>query len=238
MTGTLRAEQVGFAYPQDYRGVAPVSLALHSGEALLIHGYSGSGKSTLARCLSGLIPHLYRGEMVGEVWINNRRSDQMPMWELSEQVGLVFQNPAYQMLAPTVEEEILFGLENLGLPRLEMRTHLEEVIQQFDLHEFRKRSPHSLSGGEQQKLALAAVIARKPDVLVLDEPLSMLDSTAAMEFVAYLQAFLAQGMTMVICEHREKYLQPIPNLVRLKLNGVSFPGVVKPATGFCLPNSS
>ena len=239
MTGTLRAEGVGFAYPQDHRGVAPVSLALHDGEALLIHGYSGSGKSTLARCLAGLIPHLYHGEMVGEVWVNDRRSDQIPLWELTEQVGLVFQNPAYQMLTPSVEEEILFGLENLGLPRTAMKVRLEEVLERFDLRRFRKRSPHSLSGGEQQKLALAAVIARSPDVLVLDEPLSMLDSTAAIEFVDYLREFLTNGMTMVICEHRERFLQPIPDLVRLKLNGTPVPTALSPAvdSGYPVPRA-
>jgi energy-coupling factor transport system ATP-binding protein len=213
----LRAEQLGFAYPQDHRGVVPVSFALDRGECLLIHGRSGCGKSTLARCLAGLIPHLYNGEMVGKVWIKGRCSAEMALWEITEQVGLVFQNPAFQMLAPTVEEEIIFGLENLGLAADEIRKRLEQVIGQFDLGAFRKRSPHSLSGGEQQKLALAATLARRPDILVLDEPLSMLDCTAAAEFVDSLRGLLTNGTSMVICEHRQQYLQAIPGLARLDL---------------------
>ena len=217
MTTILRVEKVSYNYPQDHRGVVPVSFALHRGDGLLIQGPSGSGKSTLARCFSGLIPHLYHGNMNGEVWINDRKTDEMQMWELSEQVGLVFQNPALQMLASTVEEEILFGLENLGLPHDEMKTRLDQAIEQFDLGNFRLRSPFSLSGGEQQKLALAAVIARCPDVLVLDEPLSMLDSTAAIEFVDYLHELLNDGMTTVIFEHRHQYFHSIPSIDRLDL---------------------
>ena len=237
MTWLLLAEQVGFAYPQDHRGVMPVSFALNRGESLLIYGQSGSGKSTLARCLAGLIPHLYHGEMNGKVWINDRSSTEMQLWELTEQVGLVFQNPALQMLAPTVDEEILFGLENLGLPPEEMQKRLDKAIWQFDLQPFHIRSPHSLSGGEQQKLALAAVMARNPDVLVLDEPLSMLDSTSAIEFVNYLQRLVEDGLTLVICEHREQFLQSIPQLARLKLNSVPVPDDVRPVMVSAYPQT-
>jgi energy-coupling factor transport system ATP-binding protein len=216
-TAILRAEKVSYTYPQDHRGVAPVSFALQRGDALLINGKSGSGKSTLARCLTGLIPHLYHGEMTGEVWIDSRKSAELPLWEITEQVGLVFQNPALQMLKSTVEEEILFGLENLGLPHAEMKKRLDSALSQFDLEKFLKRSPFSLSGGEQQKLALAAVIARNPAILVLDEPLSMLDSTAAYEFINNLQNLSNNGMATVICEHRQQYLQSIVSLNQLDL---------------------
>jgi energy-coupling factor transport system ATP-binding protein len=103
VTTILRVEKISYNYPQDHRGVVPVSFALHRGDGLLIQGPSGSGKSTLARCFSGLIPNLYHGNMNAEVWINDRKTDEMQMWELSEQVGLVFQNPALQMLASTVD---------------------------------------------------------------------------------------------------------------------------------------
>ncbi|MDP3683688.1 MAG: ATP-binding cassette domain-containing protein [Ignavibacteria bacterium] len=217
MTTILRAEKVSYTYPQNHRGVVPVSISLQRGDGLFIQGQSGSGKSTLARCLTGLIPNLYHGQLNGEVWVNGRKSDEMQLWEISEQVGLVFQNPALQMLATSVEEEIFFGLENLGLSHSEIQKRFENAIELFDLGDFVKRSPYSLSGGEQQKLALASVIARSPSVLVLDEPLSMLDSTAASEFVNFLHKLLNNGMSIVICEHRHQYLQTIPSLKTLDL---------------------
>ena len=139
------------------------------------------------------------------------------LWRLAEQVGMVFQNPAAQMLASTVEDEILFGLENLGLPRDEMDRRLNAALERFNLAEMRQRSPQTLSGGEQQKLALAAITARRPAALVLDEPLSMLDTTAALEFVAHTQDLLSEGSAVVYCEHRQEYLRGLPGLQRISL---------------------
>jgi energy-coupling factor transport system ATP-binding protein len=218
MTPILRAHEVGFQYPQDRRGLTRLtSLSVEAGTFLLITGASGSGKSTLARCLVGLIPHLYHGQLAGEVWLNNLSTAQSPLWLLSEQAGLVFQNPAGQMLAPTVEDEILFGLENLGLPRNEMAHRLEIALQRFQLGPLRARRPQTLSGGEQQKLALSAIMARRPPVLVLDEPLSMLDSTAAVDLVDHLDQLAQEGTTIVICEHRAAYLSPVSGLKQLDM---------------------
>jgi energy-coupling factor transport system ATP-binding protein len=156
----LSARQVSFRYPQEGQGLPPTSLEIAPGDLTLITGPSGCGKSTLARCLMGLIPHLYRGELSGEVWLNGYRTSEMPMWQLAEKAGMVFQNPAAQMLAPTVEDEIIFGLENLGLARAEIKARLDTVLDEFDLTHMRERNPQTLSGGEQQKLALAAILAR------------------------------------------------------------------------------
>jgi energy-coupling factor transport system ATP-binding protein len=189
------------------------------GERLLVAGPSGCGKSTLARCLIGLIPHLYHGTLEGEVWLGDRRTTHAPLWQLAEHAGIVFQNPAAQMLAHSVEEEIVFGLENLGLPRETIAARLEATLARFGLESMRDRTPQTLSGGEQQKLALAAVIARQPPVLVLDEPLSMLDSTAADELVAHLAELADSGTTVVACEHREEYLQAVSGLRTMRLEG-------------------
>ena len=222
----LRAESLSFTYP----GVPDRPLAGWSGaltfelapaECLHIAGPTGCGKSTLARCLTGLIPHLYHGQLNGTVWIGDLRSDQAPLWQLSEIAGLVFQNPAAQMLAPTVEEEIIFGLENLGLPKAEIDCRVDDVLERFGLAGLRGRTPQTLSGGEQQKLALAAVAARRTPVLVLDEPLSMLDTTAAFDFVQHLAGWVAQGGAAAICEHRHEYLQAVPDLRLLPLDGHS-----------------
>jgi energy-coupling factor transporter ATP-binding protein EcfA2 len=221
MADVLRAEAVAFAYPQHQRGLKPVSLSVESGEGLFISGGSGCGKSTLARCLTGIIPHLYRGEMQGQVWLGDKRTDQAWLWELSERAGLVFQNPATQMLAASVEDEIIFGLENLGLAVGEIERRVEENLSRFELQEFRKRNPYTLSGGEQQKLALAAVMARNPQVLVLDEPLSMLDTTAAYAFVLLLGELMASGTAIVVCEHRPEYLRSLKLREYEMANGVA-----------------
>ena len=210
MAEMLRLDQVAFYYPQGRWGLEETSLTVTSGEGVLVTGPSGCGKSTFTRCLTGLIPHLYRGELRGEVWLGDHKTDKTPLWQLAEQAGLVFQNPAGQMLAESVEDEIIFGLENLGLTRPEVQARLEASLTRFGLQHMRHRSPQTLSGGEQQKLALAAIIARRPPVLVLDEPLSMLDSTAAIELVDHLDHLVRSGTTVIVCEHRQEYLHGSP----------------------------
>ena len=220
MASIVRAERIAFRYPQNDHGLSPTSLNVQPGDAVFISGSSGSGKSTLARSLAGLIPHLYRGQLTGEVWLDGLRTTETPLWQLSERAGLVFQSPAAQMLAVSVEEELIFGLENLGLSRSLIRERLEAALSRFGLEELRSRSPHTLSGGEQQKLALAAIMARQPLVLVLDEPLSMLDSSAACELVAHLADLASHGTTVIACEHRAEYLRAIPNLRTVHINGL------------------
>lgn len=223
MSEVLLADQIAFTYPQNNLGLAPVSLSVNAGDGIFISGNSGSGKSTFTRCLSGLIPHLYRGEFSGKVLLNGQATVDLLMWEISQRVGLVFQNPAHQMLAPTVETEILFGLENLGLPRSEMNQRLEDTLNLFQFQRFRDRSPHTLSGGEQQKLALASILARQPDVFIFDEPLSMLDTTSALELVAHIESLIYAGKSAVICEHRDKYLQPSSFFRKFVLPGIHPP---------------
>ena len=220
MEPLVRASQVAYRYPQSDHGMAPLSLEIGPGERWLISGPSGCGKSTLARCLTGLIPHLYHGTLEGEVRLDGLRTADAPLWQLAERAGLVFQNPSAQMLAHSVEEEIVFGLENLGLPRDIIARRLEETLVRFGLESMRGRSPQTLSGGEQQKLALASILARQPPVLVLDEPLSMLDSTAAVELVDHLAAQEWAGKAAIVCEHREEYLRAIPGLRTLRLPGL------------------
>ena len=219
MTALLQAEAVAYRYPQNNYGLAPISLAAQPGERLLVAGPSGCGKSTLARCLAGLIPHLYRGALEGDVWLDGLHTADTPLWRLTERAGLVFQNPAAQMLGQSVEEEIVFGLENLGLPPPAIGASLEATLDRFGLQPLRRRLPQTLSGGEQQKLALAAIMARRPPVLILDEPLSMLDTTAAADLVAHLADLADSGIALVICEHRREMVGAIPGLRTISLPG-------------------
>ena len=218
MTDIVRADKVAFRYLHDGRGLEPTSLSIRPGEAVLVSGISGSGKSTLARCMTGIIPHLYRGTLHGAVWLDGLRTTETPLWQLTERAGLVFQNPAAQMLSPSVEEEIIFGLENHGLSSVTIQKRLQGILDRFNLQALRDRSPQTLSSGEQQKLALAAVTAREPSVLVLDEPLSMLDSTAVIDLITYLKQLVRSGTTVIICEHRREYLDLIPGLRTIHLD--------------------
>ena len=201
MVPLLQAADVAYAYPQHGYGLSPTSLRVAPGEAVHVAGRSGSGKSTLARCLCGLIPHLYHGALEGKVHVDGLPTRGTPLWQLADRAGLVFQNPAAQMLTVTVEQEIIFGLENLGLSRETIDQRVEAALTRFGLEGFRGRSPHTLSGGEQQKLALAAITARQPPILILDEPLSMLDSTASMQLVSHLADLTAEAVRLIIPEN-------------------------------------
>jgi energy-coupling factor transporter ATP-binding protein EcfA2 len=231
----VQAEQVAFRYPQNGHGLDPTTLLIRRGEFVLVSGPSGCGKSTLARCLTGLIPHLYHGKLTGAVWVDGLRTAEVPLWQIVERAGMVFQNPAAQMLASSVEEEVAFGLESLGLPPEVIRQRLETTLTRFGLAALRSRSPQTLSGGEQQKLALAAIMARHPMVLVLDEPFSMLDSTAVAQLVNHLRGLAGSGVAVVICEHRPEYLQSIPALRTMHLNGQASVPTLDPAREAAVP---
>jgi energy-coupling factor transporter ATP-binding protein EcfA2 len=227
MKSIARAVEVAYRYPQNDQGLAPFSLDVKAGDTVLVTGPSGCGKSTLARCLSGLIPHLYHGELTGEVQLDGLRTSETPLWRLTEQAGLVFQNSAAQMLTTSVEEEIVFGLENLGLPPRDIHDRLEAALARFGLEVLRHRSPQTLSGGEQQKLALAAVTARCPPLLVLDEPLSMLDGAAVADLVEHLSDLTHSGTSAVVCEHRAEYLKTVPGLRTIHLNSHAAPAPIE-----------
>jgi energy-coupling factor transporter ATP-binding protein EcfA2 len=198
----VEAAGAAFHYPGRGRAVGPFSLSVHAGELHHIRGPSGCGKSTFARMLAGLIPHLYRGELFGEVRAGARRTVDAPLWQLTARVGMVGQNPAAQLLAATVRDEIIFGLENLGLSRAAMQARLDAALDTFGLRTLENRDPQTLSGGEQQKLVLAAITARHPQVMVLDEALSMLDTASARDVAEHVERLRRDGIGVVAFEHR------------------------------------
>ena len=218
--GALIAQGLGYTYHDQpapsFRGV---SLRVAAGERVLITGSSGCGKSTLARCLVGLIPHLYKGKLEGAVWLDGLPTAETPSWQLAEKAGMVLQNTQAQMLASTVEDEIAFGLENLGLPRAEIGRRIDASLTRFGLNALRSHDPRRLSGGEGQRVMLAAILARRPPILVLDEPLSMLDPTAAQELVDHLDELARSGTAVVVCEHRSRYFQTGGGVLEYPLAG-------------------
>lgn len=151
-----------------------IDLVIREGEAVGLMGSNGSGKTTLVRCLNGLLL-----PTSGDVWIDNMNTREPgQLSEIRRRVGMVFQNPENQIVSTTVEREIAFGLENLGVPYEEMHRIVNEMLLQFDLERYRQHPPHLLSGGELQRLALAAVMAMSPKYLIFDEPSSLLDPVA------------------------------------------------------------
>ena len=215
------ADAISYTYHgQPAPSVRDVSLSVQAGERWLITGDSGCGKSTLARCLVGLIPHLYKGRLDGEVRLDGLRTDATPLWQLAEKACMVLQNVQAQMLASTVEDEIAFGLENLGLPHNEIERRIESSLERFGLQKLRDHDPRRLSGGEGQRVMLAAMLARQSPILVLDEPLSMLDTTAAHELVNHLTELASQqGSAIVVCEHRSRYFDRMDSLHEYVLDG-------------------
>ena len=216
-TAVIAARAAAFRYAGQASAVGPFDFAAAAGEFHLISGPSGCGKSTFARMLCGLVPHLYRGELAGQVHIGGRSSDTAPLWWLTTVVGFVAQNPRAQLLGSTVRDEIVFGLENLGLSRRAAHERLDHTLATFGLECFAERDPRSLSGGEQQRLILAAVMARQPRALVLDEPLAMLDTASAMQAVSELGALRHQGCAITAFEHGPALLAGVDGLQRLAL---------------------
>ena len=181
---------VSFSYP-GARGplLAGVDLELLAGERVLLAGPSGSGKSTLFGIVAGLIPESIPGRLEGSIC------------RTAAAIGLVFQNPEAQMVAPTVEEEIAFGLENRGLERRTIRQRIDEILERFSITRLRERPPSLLSGGERQKVALAAALALEPDLLMLDEPTSFLDADSTAAFFDLLRR-LDATTTVLLVEHK------------------------------------
>ncbi|MEA4812019.1 MAG: ABC transporter ATP-binding protein [Anaerolineaceae bacterium] len=214
----VEASNLSFRYHGAENFTAPFSFDLQQGKAALVCGNSGTGKSTMARCICGLIPHLYNGELQGLAKLFGMQTTATPLYQLSKRTGFLFQNPYNQHLMPKIESEILFGLESLGVAEKEAKLRLDQVVQLFDLEGFLQRNPNSLSGGEQQKLALACVLARKPDLLVLDEPLSMLDTSSASNLVSCLKKYAQSGGSVLCFEQKPEYFGGWDDLQRLWLS--------------------
>ncbi|MCD6369654.1 MAG: ABC transporter ATP-binding protein [Thermoproteales archaeon] len=187
-----------------------ISLDIREGEMILITGPSGCGKSTFCRALNGLIPHFYEGVYKGSVKILGKEVKDTPTYELARYVGMVFQNPENQLFASTVEREIIFGLENLNLPQNEIKERLNEALRLLGIEDLRKRAPFELSGGQQQKVAIASIIAMRPRILVMDEPTANLDPVSALEvFDLLIELRKKLNITILVVEHRLEVIAPL-----------------------------
>lgn len=200
----IETENLTYTYPSGTKpSIRDVSIKIDKGEFVLITGPSGCGKTTLCRCFNGLIPHFYQGELKGEITVAGLRISEQPIYEMAKHVGLVFQNPENQLFALSVEKDVAFGLENLGVPREEMRKRVDWALNLTGICDLRERAPHELSGGQQQRVAIASVLAMQPEIIVLDEPTSFLDPLGAKKIFEVIYDLNRKlGITVVLVEHR------------------------------------
>jgi energy-coupling factor transporter ATPase len=200
----IEAENLTYTYPGVAKpSIRDVSIKIEQGEFALVTGPSGCGKTTLCRCFNGLIPHFYQGELRGKLTTKGLEVAEHPTYELAKHVGLVFQNPENQLFALSVEKDVAFGLENLGVSRDEMRRRVDEAMKITGTYDLRDRPPHELSGGQQQRVAIASVLAMQPEVIVLDEPTSFLDPLSAKKIFEVIDNLnRSLGITVILVEHR------------------------------------
>ncbi|TMB91022.1 MAG: ATP-binding cassette domain-containing protein [Chloroflexi bacterium] len=173
-----------------------------------VTGASGSGKSTLLRVFNGLVPHFHGGVVQGHASTFGRDVLRTPTRTLARLVGFLFQDPELQSVCATVERDVAFGLENLAFPRTQMIERVDEALQRTGIAHLRHREVRTLSGGERQRLALAGVLALRPALLALDEPLSQLDAGGVASLLDTLDGLVAEGLTVVVAEHRLRDLAP------------------------------
>ncbi len=204
MGDILDIEGLNFRYPDSQKkAVSEFDLSVPDGEIVVLAGPSGCGKSTLLRAVNGLIPHMYSGDYSGSVTVGGANVRESNMRDLAQKVGFLFQNPENQIFMFTVERDVAFGLENLGVPRPEMRSRVEEAMRLLEIGELALRAPHELSDGQKQRVALAGVLAMRPRLVILDEPTSLLDPKTAAELVALVARLRKElGTTFLVVEHR------------------------------------
>lgn len=191
-----------------YRGfkktsIKNIALKINRGDFVILTGPSGCGKTTLCRCLNGLIPNSYPGELEGEVKIADLVVKDHSISDVAQHVGLVLQNPENQLFSLSIERDIAFGLENLALPREEIRKRVDWALDIIGLADLRDKAPYELSGGQQQRVAIASVLAMQPEVMILDEPTSFLDPLAAKKLLEIVHKLNKDmNLTIILVEHR------------------------------------
>ncbi len=198
--GIIKAEHLCFEYePGSKRVLNDIDLEIEEGQFVAVLGHNGCGKSTFACHLNAILqPTSGRVEVAG--LDTNVQTDEQ-LLQIRKNVGMVFQNPDNQIVATVVEEDVAFALENLGIPRPEMRRRIDDSLKKVGMSAFAKHATHQLSGGQKQRIAIAGVLAMQPKILVLDEPTAMLDPQGRREVMQVLHDLHRQGSTIVLITH-------------------------------------
>ena len=207
----IEIRNASFRYQSDIAagGIQSIDLSIPDGQTVVLCGESGCGKTTLTRLINGLIPHYFEGELSGSVTVGGCNVSEQPLYDTARLVGSVFQNPRSQFFNVDTTSELSFGCENLGMPRDEILQRLQRTVSALKMESLLGRSIFDLSGGEKQKIACGGAFMMDPQVYVLDEPSSNLDSDSISdlrETIAYLRSL---GKTVVLSEHRLYYLRGI-----------------------------
>jgi energy-coupling factor transport system ATP-binding protein len=200
----IEIRKLSFRYAGgEKNALSGIDLTIADGEFLGVIGSSGAGKSTLTYAINGVIPHHFNGDYYGAIRVNGLDTVETGIDTISRQVGSIFQDIDGQMVAQVVEDEILFGMENFGIPRGEIEGRLEDALSAVGIRDLRYREMSSLSGGQKQKAALAAVIALRPRIIVLDEPTGELDPQASRKiFECLMELNQKHGITIVVVEQK------------------------------------
>ena len=195
----IEIKNLKFKYNQDQTSYTlnDVSFHVKHGEWLSIVGHNGSGKSTTARLIGGLLV-----ADSGQIIVDGQELTEETVWDIRDNIGMVFQNPDNQFVGATVEDDVAFGLENKGLPYKEMVSRVQEALSFVGMMDFKDREPARLSGGQKQRVAIAGIIAMRPSILILDEATSMLDPEGRQELIQYIEDISQQyGMTVLSITH-------------------------------------
>ena len=207
----IELQNISYSYQQGRKeqSLKAIDLTIRDGECVLLCGKSGCGKTTITRLLNGMIPNFYDGEIEGNVLLDGENLLDLPMFEIAQKVGTVFQNPRTQFYTVNTTSEIAFGCENLAIPPEEIKARIEQTARDLKIESLLNRSIFALSGGEKQIIAFASIYAMSPQVYVLDEPSSNLDAQAIEKIRNILTLLKKQGKTIVIAEHRTYYLKDL-----------------------------
>lgn len=201
----IELKNVSFKYElQEEKTIKNMDLYVKQGEFVGIIGKNGSGKTTLCNIIRGIIPDFIQGHISGDIVIDGKNIDDIERGEMVELVGFVFQNPFSQIsgIKKTVFEEIAYGLENLGVPREEIRQRVTDVIKLLKIEDLQDKNPNELSGGQSQRVAIASIIVMNPKVLIFDEPTSQLDPLGTEEIFDILKLLKSQNKTIILVEHK------------------------------------
>lgn len=194
----LESKNLNYIYPDGTHAIKDINFKIYKGEKVAVMGQNGAGKSTLFSHLNGLIePSSGSVEVCGEPIQYNKKD----LLKIRQKVGIVFQNPNDQLFAPSVEQDIAFGPINLGLSQKEVKKRTQEAIKMIKMEGYEKKAPYHLSGGQQKRVAIAGIIAMKPEIMILDEPTAGLDPQGVDKVLQIINQLHNEGMTIIISSH-------------------------------------
>jgi energy-coupling factor transporter ATPase len=204
----IEAKEFSYCYPRrDNQVLKDLNFSIEEGEFIAIMGRNGAGKSTLCQALDGVIPHLHGGTIWGDIIVDGLNTQEVEVAEMAQKIGIVLEDPEAQLFTTRVDDEMAFGIENLCFPREEIIKRIEWATKIVRLEGYSDREPTALSGGQKQRCAIAATLAMKPKIMVLDEPTSQLDPIGTYEVFDVIKSLKEEyGMTILITTHKSEHI--------------------------------